>query len=169
MKHLILIAALPTGAFAQSHDHAAAAPTEAGQGGFAALAEVVEILAKDPLTDWSRVDIDGLRLHLQDMDALVTEVEVSRAEVPEGLVLTIARTSPGTEAAWRMVPAHAPVLAAETGWTSTAEVTEDVLTWTVTDPAGADQIRALGFFGLMATGNHHAAHHLALARGGGGH
>ena len=31
------------------------------------------------------------------------------------------------------------------------------------------QIRALGFFGLLATGAHHQAHHLAIARGGGAH
>jgi hypothetical protein len=39
---------------------------------------------------------------------------------------------------------------------------------TVADPsdtAAVAKIRALGFIGLMATGDHHAAHHMALARG----
>jgi len=72
---------------------------------------------------------------------------------------------PGGEAVSRMVPAHAPVLAAETGWSSTAVSTDDDIVWTVTSPDDGDIIRALGFFGLMAIGNHHQAHHLALATG----
>jgi hypothetical protein len=34
-----------------------------------------------------------------------------------------------------------------------------------TDRALLAQVRGLGFAGLMTLGNHHAAHHLALARG----
>jgi hypothetical protein len=39
---------------------------------------------------------------------------------------------------------------------------------TAPDPADAAvvaRIRGLGFIGLMATGDHHTAHHMALARG----
>ena len=40
-----------------------------------------------------------------------------------------------------------------------------LLTVTSSDPARATRIRALGVFGVMATGAHHQAHHLAIARG----
>lgn len=65
----------------------------------------------------------------------------------------------------RMVPAHAPVLAAETGWNSVARDDGTELVWRVTSTSDEVKIRALSFFGLMATGNHHREHHLALARG----
>lgn len=171
MKALVLAAAmLPAPAFAQSQMHAghtatAPMPAEPGQGGFGAMAEIVEILRSDDDTDWSRVDLRRLRAHLQDMDALMTELAVSEQEVPGGLEMTVERSSQGADAAWRMVPAHGPVLSAETGWTSEVTVGDDMIVWTVTDATDADEIRALGFFGLMATGNHHPAHHLALARG----
>ena len=38
--------------------------TRGGQDAFAAIQEIVEILAADPKTDWSKVNIDALRQHL---------------------------------------------------------------------------------------------------------
>jgi hypothetical protein len=64
-----------------------------------------------------------------------------------------------------MVPAHAPVLAAETGWQSSVTEGSGGLVWTVAAPEDEAQIRALGFFGLMALGDHHRDHHLGLATG----
>ncbi len=43
-------------------------PKEPGQGAFATIAEIVALLTSDPKTDWSKVDIAGLREHLIDMD-----------------------------------------------------------------------------------------------------
>ncbi|MBV2360862.1 hypothetical protein KUH32_13930 [Thalassococcus sp. CAU 1522] len=138
---------------------------EPGQGAFAAIAEIVALLRTDPATDWSRVDIAALRLHLQDMNTVALTLVVSEDAVPDGLRMTVADGAPGADAAQRMVPAHAAVLAAETGWRSEVEIGARGLVWIVTDPEEAAAIRALGFFGLLATGNHHPAHHLALARG----
>ena len=47
---------------------AGAVATQPGQGAFAAIQEIVEILAADPKTDWSKVNIDALRQHLIDMN-----------------------------------------------------------------------------------------------------
>lgn len=172
-----LLALLATGLIASAapaqttHDHAAmmasaaTLPTEPGQGAFAAIAEIVALLIADPETDWSRVDIAALRQHLVDMDNLVTSAEVTQENRPDGAVFHARLSGPGGAAVGRMVPAHAPVLAAETGWSSTAVTTGDDIVWTVTSPENADAIHALGFFGLMAIGNHHQAHHLALATG----
>ncbi len=157
--------ASPLAAQHTSHAHPAASATEFGQGGFAALAEIVALMRADPATDWTQADLGALRQHLQDMDALVTLVQAHEIPRSDGLVITIARNTPGADAAWWMVPAHAPVLAAETGWHSGVALEEDSLTWTTTDPDAADQIQGLGFFGLMAIGNHHPAHHMALATG----
>lgn len=146
---------------------AAGLPTEPGDGAFAAIAEIVTILSADPETDWSRVDIDGLREHLVDMNQVVLGASVRSEPLSDGLRMRIATAGRPGEAASQMVPAHGSVLAAETGWQS--EVTRDdhEIVWTVTGPNenASVRIQALGFFGLMATGDHHRAHHLALARG----
>lgn len=161
---------LPSSLLAQHTDHAGhaaspAIPLEPGQGAFAAISEIVEMLSNDPTTDWSRVDLAALRTHLVDMDRLVTETEVIQTDIPKGLELRVPLPD-RNNAALRMVPAHAPVLAKETGWTSTVKDGGDTLIWTIIAPLeDLPRLRALGFFGLMATGNHHRAHHLALARG----
>ncbi len=149
-------------------DHGAAiaqAPGEPGQGAFAAIGEIVTRLGADPKTDWSTVDIDGLRAHLLDMDDLVTKASVISRDIPGGLEMTIATTGQGGAAASRMVPAHSPMLAAETGWTVSLDDGDGALVWSVTSDANMAQIRALGFFGLMAKGGHHQVHHLGMATG----
>lgn len=42
----------------------ASVPKLPGQDAFGALQEIVGILEADPATDWSKVDLDGLREHL---------------------------------------------------------------------------------------------------------
>ncbi|MCA8883441.1 MAG: hypothetical protein KDA50_06805 [Rhodobacteraceae bacterium] len=146
---------------------AANLPSEPGDGAFAAIAEIVALLSGDPATDWTRVDIDGLRQHLVDMNQLIVGANVRAEPLPDGLRMRIDTQGRAGEAAARMVPAHGPVLAAETGWQSEVTDDGDHLVWTVTsaDEAAAARIQALGFFGMMATGDHHRAHHLALAQG----
>ncbi len=171
-----LLAATTGLATAQSHQHGedmkhgdkstAVVPVEPGNGAFAAIAEIVRLLRDDPATDWSRVNLDALRNHLIDMDNLIKASSVVQEAVEDGLRIRIPRSLPGNDAAARMVPAHAPVLAGETGWASTLATEGNTLVWTVRSPDGdAATIRALGFFGLMATGAHHEAHHLGIARG----
>lgn len=146
-------------------------PSEPGNGAFAAIAEIVAILSADPETDWTRVDIDGLRAHLVDMNALALGASVRSEPLPGGLRMRIATGGRPGQAVARMVPAHGPVLAAETGWQSEVIRDGDDIVWTVTaaDDDAATRIRALGFFGLMATGDHHRQHHLALAKGAPAH
>lgn len=162
----------PVYAQTNTHNHAAGMshdetvlPTEPGQGAFAAISEIVTMLAADPSTDWSKVDITGLRDHLVDMDVLVTDSVVTSRIVPGGLEMRVNLGEPSNEAASRMVPAHAPFVQAEAGWASVVSQEGDTLIWVVTSAAGETRIRALGFFGLMATGDHHRAHHLGMAKG----
>ena len=51
-------------------------PREPGQVAFAANQEVVAILASDPATDWSKVDIEALRQHLIDMNSVTLRARV---------------------------------------------------------------------------------------------
>jgi hypothetical protein len=173
---IALMAMLGTVAFGQmEHGHGDGhgtpngdlTPKAAGQDTFAAIAEIVQILESDPHTDWSRVNIGALHQHLLDMDALMTQANVTEEDIANGLRMRIGRSGAGGEAAGRMVPAHGPFLEAATGWTSNVDVQGDEIVWTVSaaSEAGTTKIRALGFFGLMATGAHHKRHHLAIARG----
>ncbi len=178
-KNLRLILPLVATAFASSvaaqstHNHAAmhsegqqtSGLSEPGQGAFAALAEVVMVLRSDPSTDWTKVDIGALRSHLVDMDNLVARTSVETSDVDNGLEMRVSLRGDGGDAARRMVPAHAPVLAAETGWRSTVSLEEDTVVFRVSDSKDADIIRALGFYGLMALGDHHRDHHLGIATG----
>ncbi|MGV6811235.1 MAG: hypothetical protein ACWA47_03240 [Brevirhabdus sp.] len=144
---------------------------EPGQGAFAAISEIVARLMGDPTTDWSRVDIDALRAHLVDMDLLVSKAEVVSEKIDDGLSMRISLSGDGGGAAGRMVPMHGPVLSSETGWNSELTRDGDDLVWVVTGWNAQDtaMIQALGFFGLMSTGDHHRAHHLGLATGQGMH
>ena len=161
----------------QTHDHAehqagtqalgstsAEAPLrELGNAAFAAIREVVEMLNARPDTDWPRVDFEALRLHLSDMQRFTLEAEVvERENIDGGLRVVVRGTSPeASESIRRSLHAHAPMLEEETGWS--AEVTDldegtglEVIGGT---EAEAQRIRALGYIGLMATGDHHQLHH----------
>lgn len=153
-----------------AHDHEAhlreaTQLREPGQGGYAALSEIVSHLMERSETKWDTVDIEGLRLHLLDMDNLFTHANVTIEELPNGLRIHASKNGLGGDAVTRMVPAHAPVLASETGWVSEAKTFSGEIIWTVSSPTDAQIIKALGFFGLMAIGDHHRSHHLNLAIG----
>lgn len=171
--HLAVFAALsitaPSVVADSSHavHGAGAMATEPGQGAFGALIEIVEILEKDPKTDWQRVDIAALREHLVDMSALVLHAAAAETHIDGGIRAEVTASGRALAAVQRMVPAHAQVLDAMGRWSARAETTETgaVLVVAATDPGEVARVRALGFFGIMATGAHHQAHHLAMARG----
>jgi hypothetical protein len=178
-----MAAAVATPLAAQHTDHsghaghvmavsgASGVPSEPGDGSFAAIIEIVAMLSANPDTDWTRVDIDGLREHLVDMNQLVVGASVRSEPLPDGLRMRIGTSGRPGEAASRMVPAHAPFLSAETGWRSEVVSDGDEIVWTVTaaDTGAVARIQALGFFGLMATGDHHRMHHMAMASGEAAH
>lgn len=168
----ILLAILMAAPVAAQHSHSSAGhtmggPQETGQSAFAAIAEIVTILQADPETDWERVDIDGLRRHLVDMDLLTKDAVVTRTLRPEGVRFEIRGTPRVLEAIRSMVPAHAPFLAAETGWDVVTEDLDDGVALSVDGDAA--QIQGLGFFGLMTIGAHHQEHHLMMAKGAAPH
>jgi hypothetical protein len=66
-----------------------------------------------------------------------------------------------------MVPAHAAQLARDDRWAVQATQTDEGMELRVTsdDPAVVARIKGLGFFGLMASQDHHREHHLMMALG----
>ncbi|MEO9777800.1 MAG: hypothetical protein ABJH07_27495 [Sedimentitalea sp.] len=140
---------------------------EPGQGAFAALSEVVRVLGADPETDWSPVDLTGLRAHLVDMDRLISDAVAKETSRPSGVLATATGDAEIIATLRRMVPAHAAQLARDVRWTVTASETEEgvALRLTSDTPAVVARIKGLGFYGLMASQDHHRAHHLMMALG----
>jgi len=66
-----------------------------------------------------------------------------------------------------MVPAHSAQLDQMTDWQVSAKITPSgaIMTISSADTLERTKIESLGFFGVMAIGAHHQAHHLAMARG----
>jgi hypothetical protein len=177
-----VIAGLSSLAIAQTmHDHSsamtmpnhdgrmgmAAQPQAAGQAAFGAVQEILRMLEADPATDWSRVDLDSLRTHLIDMDEVTLHAAADIEKLPDGIRATVTGTGRTELAIQRMLPEHARTIDGQSGWhvTTSAVPHGIVLSVTSGDPKQAEKIRGLGFIGIMAEGEHHPFHHLAMAKG----
>ncbi len=141
-------------------------PTEAGQAAFGAMQEIVRMLLADPMTNWSKVDIDALRQHLIDMDELTLHADARKEPIENGLRIVVTGSGRTLEAIQRMLPAHARDIDGLYGWSVQAKGVPDGEELTVTGNSMADEqkIRALGFMGIMVLGTHQM-HHLAIAKG----
>jgi hypothetical protein len=145
-------------------------PTLPGQSAFGAIGEVVRMLKADPRTDWARVNVEALRQHLIDMDDVTMHAVVAQRSVPSGLEMDVTGTGRAADAIKRMAINHAKMLDQSGEYHVTAQAITNGARIVVTARQASDartvaQIRGLGFAGLMTEGDHHAAHHLALARG----
>lgn len=148
----------------------ASVPRQAGQAAYAAIAEIVGILESDPATDWSRVNLEALRQHLIDMDEVTLRAAVTTQPVEGGIEVLATGTGRTAEAIRRMTRSHAKALAGTSEYRMTVEdAPGGARVRIVAAPGGAAQvetrIRGLGFIGILTSDNHHAPHHLALARG----
>jgi len=144
-------------------------PMMPGQDAFGAIQEIVRILEADPKTDWSKVNLEALRQHLIDMSEVTIRADAVTKLIDGGLEITVTGTGRTVEAIQRMVPAHAHQVDQThlNGWSAKTEPLPNGVLLTVTsgDPQQAQHIRGLGFIGFMASGSHHQAHHLAMAKG----
>ncbi len=144
----------------------AGGPAQPGQDAFAAIQEIVEILTADPKTDWSKVDIDALRRHLVDMNNVMLSAEVKNVPIEGGMRFDVTGEGPVRDSIRRMVHAHAQAMNGVDGWTFEAANIEGGASLAVRPPPkDASKLRGLGFFGVLALGMHHQAHHLMIARG----
>ncbi|WP_456389425.1 hypothetical protein [Profundibacter sp.] len=140
--------------------------TEQGQSAFAAIEEIVLALDADPNTDWSKVDISGLRAHLVDMELVFTDAAVATDEVKNGFVFTVTGAGKTTGAIQRMAFAHSGIMSGVGDWTFSPQMHDAGVALTVITAADdMDKMRAIGFFGIMALGMHHQDHHWMMATG----
>jgi hypothetical protein len=179
---LSLSIAASSRAHAQAHQHtagmthetpAAVQPTQVGQAAFAALAEVVRILEADAATDWSKVNLEALRQHLRDMDQVLMQSRVAQSAAPGGVRLEVTGEGEVVDAIRRMLHSHGSALESDLPVRTAIEHHAQGLVLTVTASDAADsafvaRLRALGFAGLLVTGDHHGPHHVMIARGLGG-
>lgn len=170
---LVTLGAVPVHGQALAHTHGAAEtrmPQEGGQGAFAAIAEIVKLLEADPSTDWSKVNLERLRLHLRDMDLVTLRSTVSTTATDGGAVFVVRGTGETVGAIKRMTGAHVSMMAMLDGPRVERTELPDGVRLVVTARDGdkgmsAARIRGLGFIGFMASGDHHQMHHLMMARG----
>ncbi len=172
--------AAQTTAMPAGHQHtegmahpATALPTEAGQGAFAAMAEIVKLLDADPTTDWAKVDLEALRRHLIDMNVVTLRSAVQRIQVAGGLSMEVTGDAATAQSIQRMVINHAKMVDATPDLAASATMIPGGVRFVVTARRADDlrtvtRIRALGFGGLLVLGDHHTAHHLQIAKGEGG-
>jgi hypothetical protein len=141
--------------------------SHSGQAAFAALSEVVAALEADPSTDWSKANITKLRDHLLDMDEVVMRSHALVVEEGDAVRITVAGNGRTLAAIQRMVPAHARMMNGHRNWQSQTQSRGDGVIWTITTKSASERMRikALGLYGLLTLGAHHAPHHLAIAKG----
>ena len=158
------------GAIAMQSANAQSLPTAPGEAAFGAISEVVRLLKADSSTDWSKVDIEALRQHPIDMDDVVMRAVVVRRDIPGGAEFRVTGAGRVAGAIKRMTLDHFAMLDGGTEYHASATALSNGALVTVTarnasDTRMVDRIRGLGFAGLLADGDHHAMHHMMLARG----
>jgi hypothetical protein len=158
-------AGMPTGGHA-GEPAPSPGPVLPGQDAFAAVQEVVRLLQADPRTDWSKVDLEGLRQHLIDMHEVTLKADAAPTPVDGGLAVAVTGSGRTLAAIQRMLAAWAQTMNGNRGWTTKAEPLPNGVRLTVTaaDPKEVMHIRGLGFIGLLVSGAHQP-HHLAMAKG----
>jgi hypothetical protein len=164
----ICLAQQPT--HAMVHDASAAVPTSPGQAAFGAIAEVVRMLKADPNTDWSKVNVEALRQHLIDMDEVVMHSDVKQRNIAGGIEVDVTGAGRTVAAIRRMTVNHSAMLEQSDDYHASAKHIPNGARLMVTaknadDASSVARIRGLGFAGIMTEGDHHAPHHLAIARG----
>ena len=167
---LVALFAAPLHAQMTMMEHDGPLPKQPAQSAYAAIAEIVRILKADSTTDWSKVNLEALRQHFIDMDAVTMRSVVSQKPVPGGVTMMVTGDAKVAASIKRMVTSHAGMLDMDAQYHATVVPIANGVQFTVTarDSTNARliaMIRGEGFAGLLTEGDHHARHHLALARG----
>lgn len=165
----LLVLAAPLAAQGHQHPGAGPVPAEGGQSAFAAIAEVVKMLLADPATDWTRVDVEGLRQHLIDMDEVTLNASITTRNVTNGISAEVTGSGRTTAAIRRMLKAHASFTNPSGEFrANVAEIPGGARIEIVPDrpaPSATARIRGLGVIGWLSLDDHHAQHHLMIAKG----
>ena len=142
--------------------------TEAGTDPFAVIQEAITLLEANPDTNWSKVNIEALRLHLVEMQDMTLNVTVEQEPIKLGFKAVITpTTNRALQSMSRVLSVHPSQMKEETGWDMVVTNNNGIFTIAVTTDQlqDVDKIRGLGYIGIMAYGNHHQQHHWAMASG----
>jgi high-affinity K+ transport system ATPase subunit B len=146
---------------------------EAGNAIFGTIQETIKMLDADPKTDWEKVDLEGLRQHLIDMENFTSGVDVlSNDKIEKGSKIVIrAKSKEAHFSLERALKAHPSMMQSETGWTMDVKQNKEQFTLTIETqkPEEVARLRALGYIGVMALGDHHQVHHWLMASGSNPH
>ena len=143
---------------------------EPGQSAFAAIAEIVTKLESNPNTNWNVVNIKGLREHLRDMNKVIIDAVTLAKEIDGGMQFTVTGNADVKPSIRRMTLAHATFMNNVNGWEYKAKKVDGGAVVTVlVPPQDQAKIKALGFFGMIASGSHHQLHHWKMALGQNAH
>jgi hypothetical protein len=101
------------------------------------------------------------------MNEVTLHAEAAAKQIDGGLEIAVTGSGRTLIAIQRMIPAWVQMANGDNGWnTKVSELPNgELLTVTTTDPKEVQHIRGLGFIGLLASGEWHQQHHLAMARG----
>ena len=143
---------------------------EPGQSAFAAIAEIVAKLESNPDTNWNVVDIKGLREHLRDMNKVIIDAVTVAKEIDGGMQFTVTGGVDVKSSIRRMTLAHATFMNNVNGWECKAKKVDGGAVVTIlVPPQDQAKIKALGFFGMIASGSHHQLHHWKMVLGQNAH
>jgi len=143
---------------------------EPGQSAFAAIAEILAKLESNPNTNWNVIDIKGLREHLRDMNKVIIDAVTVAKEIDGGMQFTVTGGVDVKSSIRRMTLAHATFMNNVNGWECKAKKVDGGAVVTVlVPPQDQAKIKALGFFGMIASGSHHQLHHWKMALGQNAH
>lgn len=141
---------------------------EAGTDAFATLQEAIIALEANPNTNWEKVNMEALRLHLIQMQDMTLNVNVVQKNINRGFQAVITPTiDRAVQSLTQILSSHPAQMQAETGWDMQVANNNGVFTLTVTSNNIKEiaKIRGLGYIGVMAYGKHHQPHHWAIASG----
>ena len=142
--------------------------TESGTDPFATLQEVITALEANTGTNWEKVNIEALRLHLVEMQDMTINVDVKHQYIDNGFQAVVTpTTNRAVKSLTRVLSGHPAQMKAETGWDMQVSNNDDIFTLTVVSKKAHEvaKIRGLGYIGVMSYGNHHQPHHWAMASG----
>ncbi len=142
--------------------------TEAGTDPFATIQELITVLEANPNTDWTKVNLEALRLHLVQMRDMTLNIDVMQHSIKNGFQAVVTPTTDrALKSLTNVLLAHPAQMRVETGWDMQVENNNGVFILNVTTKNAKQvaKLRGLGYIGVMAIGSHHQAHHWAIASG----
>ena len=142
--------------------------SEGGTGPFSAIREAIGVLVNDKNTDWAKVNLDGFRIHLIQMEDITLNVSVVMFDIDGGFGVVVTPTTERARLSLDEVLGTYPQqIYKETGWMMEASQVGGSFKIMVRTN-NFDELpllRGLGYIGVMAWGESHLPHHYGIVSG----